>query len=197
MLCSWGSVEVWPEQVFSNRLYIVCIIHSYISFILFHCSSIPPPLYFSLIFIFWVKDISQLFLSDWLRVSLLSIFLMYYTYSCHHHRYFLSTIGLYFCSIIQLFLSDWLRILLIYNRSKFSPLVFLVYSLHAPASCLLFLVYILISFYRLSFLSCTALLFLHSLMHSIRKTTHYLNTLNFTWFVLKLVSTENYGTISN
>ena len=93
MLCSWGSVEVWPEQVFSNRLYIVCIIHSYISFILFHCSSIPPPLYFSLIFIFWVKDISQLFLSDRLRVSLLSIFLMYYTYSCHHHRYFLSTIG--------------------------------------------------------------------------------------------------------
>ena len=34
------------------------------------------------------------------------------------------------------------------------------------ASCLLFLVYILISFYRLSFLSCAALLFLHSLMHS-------------------------------
>ena len=47
-----------------------------------------------------------------------------------------------------------------------SSLIFLIYSLHAPASCLLFLVYILISFYRLSFLSCTALLFLHSLMHS-------------------------------
>ena len=32
----------------------------------------------------------------------------------------------------------------------FSPLIFLVYSLHAPTLCLLFLVYILISFYRLS-----------------------------------------------
>ena len=40
------------------------------------------------------------------------------------------------------------------------------YSLHAPTSCLLFLVYILISFYRLFFLSCTALLFMPSLMHS-------------------------------
>ena len=39
----------------------------------------------------------------------------------------------------------------------FSPLIFLVYSLHAPTSCLLFLVYILISFYRLSFS------FMHSL----------------------------------
>ena len=39
----------------------------------------------------------------------------------------------------------------------FSPLIFLVYSLHAPTSCLLFLVYILISFYRLSFISCTVL----------------------------------------
>ena len=48
----------------------------------------------------------------------------------------------------------------------FSPLIFLVYSLHAPTSCLLFLVYILISFYRLSFLSCAALLFMCSLMHS-------------------------------
>ena len=48
----------------------------------------------------------------------------------------------------------------------FSPLIFLIYSLHAPASCLSFLVYILISFYRLSFLLCTALLFMHSLMHS-------------------------------
>ena len=48
----------------------------------------------------------------------------------------------------------------------FSLLIFLIYSLHAPTSCLLFLVYILISFYRLSFLSCTALLFMHSLMHS-------------------------------
>ena len=37
----------------------------------------------------------------------------------------------------------------------FSLLIFLAYSLHAPTSCLLFLVYILISFYRLSFLSCT------------------------------------------
>ena len=46
-----------------------------------------------------------------------------------------------------------------------SPLIFLVYSLHAPISCLLFLVYILMSFYRLSFLSCAALL-LRSLMHS-------------------------------
>ena len=45
-------------------------------------------------------------------------------------------------------------------------LLFLIYSLHAPTSCLLFFVYILISFYRLSFLSCTALLFMHSLMHS-------------------------------
>ena len=48
----------------------------------------------------------------------------------------------------------------------FSPLIFLVYSLHARTSCLLFLVYILIFFYRLSFLSCTALLFKCSLMHS-------------------------------
>ena len=48
----------------------------------------------------------------------------------------------------------------------FSPLIFLIYSLHAPTSCLLFLVYILISFYRLSFLSCAALLFMCSLMHS-------------------------------
>ena len=48
----------------------------------------------------------------------------------------------------------------------FSPLIFLIYSLHAPTSCLLFLVYILISFYRLSFLSCAALLFMHSLRHS-------------------------------
>ena len=47
-----------------------------------------------------------------------------------------------------------------------SPLIFLVYFLHAPASCLLFLVYILVSFYRLSFLSCAALLFMRSLMHS-------------------------------
>ena len=54
-----------------------------------------------------------------------------------------------------------------YNSfTYFSPLIFLIYSLHAPTSCLLFLVYILISFYRLSFLSCTALLFMHSLMHS-------------------------------
>ena len=54
-----------------------------------------------------------------------------------------------------------------YNSfTYFSPLIFLVYSLHAPASCIIFLVYILIFFYRLSFLSCTALLFLHSLMHS-------------------------------
>ena len=48
----------------------------------------------------------------------------------------------------------------------FSPLIFLVYSLHAPTSCLLFLIYIHIFFYRLSFPSCTALLFMHSLMHS-------------------------------
>ena len=48
----------------------------------------------------------------------------------------------------------------------FSPLIFLVYSLHAPTSCLLFLFYILISFYRLSFLSCAALMFMCSLMHS-------------------------------
>ena len=48
----------------------------------------------------------------------------------------------------------------------FSPLIFLVYSLHAPTSCLLFLVYTFISFYRLPFLSCAALLFMHSLMHS-------------------------------
>ena len=54
----------------------------------------------------------------------------------------------------------------IYVLQFFSPLIFLVYSLHAPTSCLLFLVYILISFYRLSFLSCAALLFMHSLMHS-------------------------------
>ena len=56
-----------------------------------------------------------------------------------------------------------------YNSfTYFSPLIFLVYSLHAPTSCLLFLVYILISFYRLSFLPCAALLpvFMHSLMHS-------------------------------
>ena len=54
-----------------------------------------------------------------------------------------------------------------YNSfTYFSPLIFLVYSLHAPTSCLLFLVYILISFYRLSFLSCAALLFMCSLMHS-------------------------------
>ena len=46
------------------------------------------------------------------------------------------------------------------------PTHFPVYSLHAPTSCLLFLVYILISFYRLTFLSCAALLFMHSLMHS-------------------------------
>ena len=50
--------------------------------------------------------------------------------------------------------------------THFSPLIFLIYSLHVPTSCLLFLVYILISFYRLSFLSCAALLFMHSLMHS-------------------------------
>ena len=49
--------------------------------------------------------------------------------------------------------------------THFSPLIFLIYSLHAPTLCLLFLVYILISFYRLSFLSCAALLFMHSLMH--------------------------------
>ena len=48
----------------------------------------------------------------------------------------------------------------------FSPLIFLIYSLHAPTSCLLFLVYILIFFYRLYFPSCTALLFMCSLMHS-------------------------------
>ena len=48
----------------------------------------------------------------------------------------------------------------------FSPLIFLIYSLHAPTSCLLFLVYILNSFYRLSFLSCAALLFMRSLMRS-------------------------------
>ena len=48
----------------------------------------------------------------------------------------------------------------------FSPLIFLVYSLHAPTSCLLFLVYILISFYKLSFLLCASLLFMRSLMHS-------------------------------
>ena len=48
----------------------------------------------------------------------------------------------------------------------FSPLIFLIYSLHAPTSCLLFLVYILFSFYRLSFLSCAALLIMRSLMHS-------------------------------
>ena len=54
-----------------------------------------------------------------------------------------------------------------YNSfTYFSPLIFLIYSLHAPNSCLLFLVYILISFYRLSFLSCAALLFMCSLMHS-------------------------------
>ena len=54
-----------------------------------------------------------------------------------------------------------------YNSfTYFSPLIFLVYSLHAPTSCLLFLVYILIFFYRLSFPSCAALLFMHSLMHS-------------------------------
>ena len=44
----------------------------------------------------------------------------------------------------------------------FSPLIFLVYSLHAPASCLLFLVYTPISFYRLSFLLCTVFLLMHS-----------------------------------
>ena len=56
---------------------------------------------------------------------------------------------------------------LCYNSfTYFSPLIFLIYSLHAPTSCLLFLVYVLISFYRLSFLSCAALLFMHSLMHS-------------------------------
>ena len=50
-----------------------------------------------------------------------------------------------------------------YCYAYFSPLTFLVYSLHAPASCLLFIVYILISFYRLY---CAALLFICSLMHS-------------------------------
>ena len=35
-----------------------------------------------------------------------------------------------------------------YNSfTHFFPLIFLIYSLHAPTSCLLFLVYILISFY--------------------------------------------------
>ena len=54
-----------------------------------------------------------------------------------------------------------------YNSfTHFYPLIFLVYCLHAPTSFLLFLVYILISFYRLSFLSCAVLLFMHSLMHS-------------------------------
>ena len=54
----------------------------------------------------------------------------------------------------------------------FSPLIFLIYSLHAPTSCLLYLVYILISFYRLSFLSCTAILFMCGLMHSMITHAH-------------------------
>ena len=51
-------------------------------------------------------------------------------------------------------------------------ILYLLFPTHFPhilfacsTSCLLFLVYILISFYRLSFLSCTALLFMCSLMH--------------------------------